>query len=131
MHGFDYQNQLALDTLIELHNYVPIDARQTDVWFVTTPEAQQRACKGFAACAVPQTEGGWYIYTYWPETWKKNHALLLAHELCHVFYNGDENHTHNECFGRPDVTGPAAYGGGEGYAYQTAITITEEFNVQQ
>ncbi len=131
LEGNDMQQALAAETAAELQGLIDVDTSRVTVRFMTTWEEQNATCKGFSACTSPQVNG-YLVNTYWPEGWEVGHAYMLAHELCHVFYfqtgeGGDPSHTHSECFGRPDVTGPASYGGGEGYAWQAAQSITARF----
>jgi hypothetical protein len=96
------QASLAADVAALMREHVPVDVSRVDLMFVTTAEEQREACDGFAACTHAEVNG-YHVATYWPDPGAQNHAQLLAHELCHVYYYetgeaGDPNHTHVECF---------------------------------
>lgn len=125
--GTEEQEDHAITTLDVFRNLVDVDASRIDLAFVTTWEEQRDACGGFAACTSPQVNG-YLVTTFWPPDGGVVFAYRLAHELCHVYYlevgeGGDATHSHGECFGRPDVGGQGAYGGGEGYAWQAAQDV--------
>lgn len=100
--GTDEQRAHASETVLRMRERIAVDVSRVDLWFMTTWEEQRDACRGFAACTHAEVNG-YHVATYWPEPWSWNHAELLAHELCHVYYyqtgeNGDPEHTHDECY---------------------------------
>lgn len=129
--GSPTQTAFAEATANEFRGYLEVDMTRVDLHFFADWHDQLDRCHGFAACTKPQVMG-YQVNTYWPDTgWEVGHPYMLAHELCHVFYlengeGGDPNHTHADCFARPDH--PEMFGPGEGYAWQTAQTILGEYH---
>ena len=126
--GSETPNALALVTAEQLRGYIDVDIRRVNLHFFTNSDDQLSRCQGFAGCTKPQVNG-YQVNVYWPEEgWDEQHAALTAHELCHVYYfqtgeGGDPDHTHTECYARPD----SGLYPGEGYAWQTALEIVSEY----
>lgn len=122
--GTDAQIEHANDVLGFFGELLPTDVRRVDVAFAETWDEQHAACGWDAGCTTPEVNS-YSVTVIWPEDrgTPAEFAYMLAHELCHVHYfgtgeMGDPNHTHTECFARPDR--PDMYGTGVGYAWQVA-----------